>query len=428
MMRKSLFASVFIFMAFGHANGQWKRVYETGYSHFMGLRYELNGMKFFGRDSGVVITDTVIYGISDTVVLTITAITTDGGNTWHENKSNIAKNGIYGNVSATDVNHIWDARGQFIYQTTDGGKNWETYTNQDSVGTKVSSIYFIDSLTGFEGGGGMTMHRTSDGGKTWQLVHHSETDSMYYPIYYISFSTPMLGIATTYDIGTWVLRTTDGGFNWIFTTDIHSGVGNRSYGLSYSDPSNVFFPELRAFHHSTDSGKTWIWIDPKPPFPGYFSAIAFVDSLHGVASGRNPARDSLVLGYTSDAGNTWRTIWIDSSAGGKSGFFNFAAFPNPSVAYIGGSNAVFRLSTADLAVQESPLVSDGVKIEIEAGKLLIMMPNEHGDRLNIFDILGREVSRGVIPPDGSLKLDVSTLQSGIYFVSTGNWFGKFAKE
>jgi hypothetical protein len=44
------------------------------------------------------------------------------------------------------------------------------------------------------------------------------------------------------------------------------------------------------------------------------------------------------------------------------------------------------------------------------------------------DILGREVLRGAVPADGLLKLDVSSLPSGLYFVTGGNWRAKFAKE
>ena len=53
-----------------------------------------------------------------------------------------------------------------ILSTTDGGSNWSHYSYHDTL-TMMTSIYFLDSLTGFMGGQWGTIWKTSDAGQSW---------------------------------------------------------------------------------------------------------------------------------------------------------------------------------------------------------------------------------------------------------------------
>jgi hypothetical protein len=81
----------------------------------------------------------------------------------------------------------------------------------------------------------------------------------------------------------------------------------------------------------------------------------------------------------------------------------------------------------------------GVSMSGTTESLLSLFPNPAMTTLTIIarkwihairvtDLLGREVLRNTIPADGSLTLDVSSLPSGLYFVSDGIARVKFVKE
>ena len=62
-----------------------------------------------------------------------------------------------------------------------------------------------------------------------------------------------------------------------------------------------------------------------------------------------------------------------------------------------------------------------------SGQLILTSTNA-GAHFLILDVLGREVLNGLIPLNGSLTLDVSSLPSGTYYVSEGHSEVKFVKN
>ncbi|RPI66048.1 MAG: hypothetical protein EHM47_17565, partial [Ignavibacteriales bacterium] len=53
-----------------------------------------------------------------------------------------------------------------IYYTTDGGNNWTVSIFPDEL-IALRSIYFVDSLTGYLGGGSGSLYKTVDAGFKW---------------------------------------------------------------------------------------------------------------------------------------------------------------------------------------------------------------------------------------------------------------------
>jgi photosystem II stability/assembly factor-like uncharacterized protein len=366
------------------AFSQWTKVFQTPYFSG-GFRIPLSGMAFFGHDTG-----SVCSGTSET------AMTTNGGVTWHDT----LKSGLSGEFSTTftDINHIWFCSygNSTDHHTSNGGVSWEVDTNRDSLGYTVESIYFVDSLVGFEGGGGLMMFRTSDGGKNWMRVHDPETnDYSDYEVLRIQFCTPLLGLAVCGRFGTYVLRTTDGGITWKNLTNINQGVaGIDPTSLCYLNPQNAWFTDFFSLYHSTDSGLTWTQVGSETPLGGLFRSVAFADPLHGVATaGVNSRTDTMYIGYTSDGGNTWQTVFVDSE-----GSDGIASFPDTTAAYVGGYDAVFKLMPQDLSVQQKPHDSTGVSIESEGGNLFLVMPQNAGGRLRIIDALGRVLEDELLLP------------------------------
>src|ERR1019366_8680712 len=131
---------------------------------------------------------------------------------------------------------------------------------------------------------------------------------------------------------------------------------------------------------------------------GGFRSSCFLDSIHGIATGGNP--DTLKMGYTSDAGNSWLTTTIDS----EGSYETFTSFPNASIAYVGGYDAVYKLDIQELAVNATAPVLTGATLEREDGNLFIVMPHACGGRVRIADALGRVISDEMLSPGGRTLL------------------------
>ena len=103
--------------------------------------------------------------------------TTNGGDTWVF-QDNLDYQDIF-KLYFTDVNHGWAAGGFFdflsgsygraIYNTTDGGNNWNVQYDV-TFQTELSSINFIDVNTGYAAGGTAVM-KTTNGGANWFVQH-----------------------------------------------------------------------------------------------------------------------------------------------------------------------------------------------------------------------------------------------------------------
>src|ERR1035437_9135494 len=156
-----------------------------------------DGIAFFGLDSGVIVTT------NHSLILT-----TDAGTTWNEH---VPQSGMpCGIGSFLSIDAGWTG-GEIICRTTDGGKTWDSDTNSE-IGLPqpeaVQTIYFRDSLNGFEGSGYFSIFGTTDGGKTWQ-VRYRDTAAAFSDdyVYKIQFCSPAFGIALAGNrLETYVLR------------------------------------------------------------------------------------------------------------------------------------------------------------------------------------------------------------------------------
>jgi len=383
------------------------------------LGWYANACTFVSKDSGFILSGV---GFS---------ATSDGGDTWKLQSSFFS--GTDEPISFPNLDDGWigDARNYFR-RTTDGGVSWvkdsNLQTNQFTFQTSNFALYFQDSQIGWEGYENFSIFSTTNGGNKWQL-RHSETDNVLdlssFTVRQIAFCNSMLGLALV-DNGahtTFILRTSDGGATWqdLSPDHYHPIAGGTPTGLVYIDPHHAWLCTGNIesqLWKSTDSGLTWSRI-MNVPSPATFQSMSFADTNHGLIAAGGSGTYAI---YTINGGQSWRT---DRLSG-----FNFcsASFPDTSVAYVASGYSLYRLSTADLAVQSLPQVTIVPSIEIVNGTLIVMNLNERDGKLQIFDILGREVLHGNIPTYGKLEIDISSLPSGLYFVTDGNWRGKFAKE
>jgi hypothetical protein len=154
-------------------------------------------------------------------------------------------------------------------------------------------------------------------------------------------------------------------------------------------------------------------------------------------------RDTIVAGVdalfnkiliSTDRGTTWGVDTLICSNSGFSGYNAYGVGLNAKGDLIGAFGLGELLSS--LIIGHQPL--SGVKFN-SSDSYMQIYPNPASEAVNIafahagiqvsvIDLLGQEVLRGVTPEDGPFKLDVSSLPSGLYFVTDGNWRVKFAKE
>jgi photosystem II stability/assembly factor-like uncharacterized protein len=94
-----------------------------------------------------------------------------------------------------------------IYKTTDGGLTWNRL-NGDTVGSEITSMYFVDASVGFYFNFDNQLFKTTDGGLTWNEVIDDNNE----------YSTSMvfvdtnIGYSTTFDGR--IIKTIDGGVHW----------------------------------------------------------------------------------------------------------------------------------------------------------------------------------------------------------------------
>ncbi|MEO8447242.1 MAG: YCF48-related protein, partial [bacterium] len=140
----------------------------------------------------------------------------------------------------------------YIMKTSNGGSNWNIQI--DSAGN-LSSIQFLDSLTGYVVGNGNhgIIYTTSNGGTNWTLLHDFNPAARFRRLNFINKDTGWVCSDDIFDGG--VFKTTDGGYNWM-------------HQLNYAseNPEVVFFTDkdtgwtgnqFRKLYKTTDGGLNW---------------------------------------------------------------------------------------------------------------------------------------------------------------------------
>jgi photosystem II stability/assembly factor-like uncharacterized protein len=377
-MKTFLYALLFVVAISSVSKGQFEQVYQTDSSTAFG-HYPIMGMKFFGRDSGIVFANNI-------------ATTTNGGISWQRYpwESGVPETH---SLAFLDIDHSWATESGYVYRSYNSGVHWNRDSVLDEMGWNIKCLYFQDTLIGFAGADGLTIFRTSDGGKSWERKHGPEViDLADYYMEQFAFATPSLGLAASGNFGTWILRTTDNGMTWTNLTDSSRAIGGfRPTGLSFPDPANAFFSTQFHLYHSSDSGKTWSLVKTNPS-DLFFRSISFIDSLHGVAAATG---SGLTIGYTSDGGINWKTVSFPA----KVGTYWSTSFPEQNTAYISGYDAVYRLDIKKLSSSIQTQTGFVPSLCFEGDRVLIHIPGNLGASVRIINILGQVVEEESTHPD-----------------------------
>jgi len=168
--------------------------------------------------------------------------TTDGGTTL--NPLNNTVGGIFqfvdtnnGWMIGSTVNNVGEGNLNNIYHTTDGGSTW---SEQATTIGKAQAIYFSDLLHGWVVGVNGLILKTIDGGTNWISVTNAglSTESTCKTVFFLDANTGWIGtnIENTNGVGTqFILATKDGGSTW---TTQSTPVTNDIFSISFWDANN----------------------------------------------------------------------------------------------------------------------------------------------------------------------------------------------
>ncbi len=367
--------------------------------------------------------------------------------------------------------------------STDGGTSWSVKDNGLPAPSSdhrpiITSIDQIDSLNIIAFGDSDLLAHTTDGGATWQELTSPSKNF----IGSISFSDSMNGLLVTPEtLGTYV--TSDGGANWspAHFTRLDDGpcraYGNGKYrifrvdnGVVYTTKndwktvdstgpilsdsllihryiitgcsfgtSDTMFAYGESFRgpfivRSTNGGKQWNFVDTIP-YWGWVQNLSDISRDTIIAGTRESIANTVI--WSTDHGATWRVdtlLFHDSnfSAAGE----NFGIGFNSEGELLGAYS--FK-DAVDPVLILGQLATAGVNTPSCVGSIVELFPNPAtasitltgvaaGHSVHVLDILGREVLHGTVPATGPFTLDVSSLPSGLYYVSDGYSRAKFVKE
>ncbi len=184
-----------------------------------------------------------------------------------------------------------------------GTAQWEIL-NQSGP---LSAIDFVNSETGWIAGSGSLM-KTEDGGINWMSVAGNET----LDISMIDFINESTGWGICYDYnngGILIIKTTDGGQNWIRQNNLP---GYSIRNLFVIDDTTVFVLGDSVLLKSSDGGSTWNDIATNIT-DRWFSTVSFVNSEQGIIAGNKTFDWEPVTWKTFDGGKHWQeTLSADS--------------------------------------------------------------------------------------------------------------------
>ena len=233
-------------------------------------------------------------------------------------------------VSAPSDRVAWvSGHAAAVLRTVDGGATWERIT---VPGAAADSLQFRDVhavnaavayLLAAGPGNRSRIYKTTDGGGTWQLQFTNADSSAFYDCF--AFWDASHGLVFSDAVaGHFVIRvTTDGGARW---TSVPAGVlppaqpGEGAFAASGTCVVTLGTNEAWVGTGATDTARVLrtrdgglTWDVAVTPIAGGRSsgiaALAFTDSLHGIALGgdiADAAARTDNVAVTADGGRTWR--------------------------------------------------------------------------------------------------------------------------
>jgi photosystem II stability/assembly factor-like uncharacterized protein len=216
----------------------------------------------------------------------------------------------------------------YILKTTNGGTNWIQQTEPTQTTTNyLWSISVVDSNTTYavgvyNNGSIYTSYiiKTTDGGTNWiQQTEPTQTiDNYVQSISVVDSNTAYaVGVYNNGSIYTsYIIKTTDGGTNWVQQTEPTQSNNNYLYSISVVDSNTAYAVgvynngsiQSSYIIKTTDGGTNWIQqTEPTQTIDNYLESVSVVDSNTAYAVGQynNGSFTSSYIIKTTDGGTNW---------------------------------------------------------------------------------------------------------------------------
>ena len=329
-------------------------------------------------------TPTTLYaGTNDTFEATVGLVykSTDGGVTWGFVEVGPAVSALA--IDPSSPSTIYSATTpEGVQRSTDGGVSWNRI-NEGIANTTVSSLT-VDAhapYTLYAGVYDAGIYRSLDQARTWGPPESGNLDFQYVTALAINPEDSNVLYAGSQFIGGSVLKSVDGGVNWVDSDEGIPEAGIRSLAIDPETPTTVYVgTENFGVYKSTDGGTHWMTyendlmngtagalaIDPRAPETVYAGTpmgtykstdggVTWVESNNGMTpmpflwpsvealqlDPRNPdvlyAGTSMGVFRSADGGANWLRLDLHAS------IRSLAIDPRiPSIVYAGGERGAWR--------------------------------------------------------------------------------------
>lgn len=356
---------------------------------------------------------------------------TDGGETW--TAGTIGGTGL-GNLGISSVSGVsattaWASmyRGSGssaiggVWKTTNGGTSWTKQTTAAfSSASFTNLVYFWDENNGIAQGdpesGYFEIYTTTDGGTNWTRVPSANipapTDTGEYG-YVHNYDV----VGNTFWFGTnygRLFKSEDAGLNWdVFQSPLSDFAGATESGsYTFSDANKGLLNSAAGQLWSTaDGGETWTSVVPTGVFGNndikYVPGTSIVVSTAG-ASGYGTF-------YSLDDGLTWQEgqattqvteLGFLNSTTGFGGGFNTNATTGGIYKYTGNQLGVPAVARKQVTVSPNPTNGD---VQVSGAAVY---------DVTVFDLSGKQVFQNEFDGLEDVNIDLSSLETGAYFVKT----------
>lgn len=351
--------------------------------------------------------------------------TSNGGINWSLQNSGIQLqiNGLdfINSLTGWGIANEYSTTGARILKTTNGGINWANWKCPDTNNV-YSSVYFLNTQTGFLCGTGGNILKSTNGGLNWSKCR---IDFVYLlsslPFISVSFKNETTGLACggKFDFGGSIWRTTDTGENWYILDSTSEPIFHAMYyndTLLFGTGGDIDFYGC-SFSYSTNGGNYWvdsIW--------GYFG-IGQVTAIRTLSDIWVPLGFSANWMYSHDTGKTWTkfttsdtnsvydAVFIDSMHGWAFGI-NGAIYKY-NTELIGINNQGSEIPFSYILHQNYPNPFNPFTT------IDYSIPKASHVRIILYDVLGREVKTLVSEyrqaGNHTIKFSAEGISSGVYF-------------
>ena len=354
----------------------------------------------------------------------IILVTTNGGINWENQISSVSNNLNKLIFSSPETGYVIGTSG-LILKSSNSGSDW--FQQNSGTNNDLTSSAFVDNSIGYVCGLNNTLLKTIDGGNNWNSISFEDSIS-YFSLYFINSTTGWLSSVKSYKLShdsAFILKTTNGGIDW-FTQNSRWNDAVPNLSLEFIDSLNgwctwqVQLISGTDILKTTDGGNNWISYGG---FNGDHYYLNFINSQKGWCSGAN---NSI---YRTENGGV---NWILSTSFHISFFYKSIFFTDSLTGWTVGSDGRILKTTTGGILTDFTNTSSEIPIDFSLSQ---NYPNPFNPKtvinyelrvtsfakLIVYDVLGNEVAELVNEKQNagynSVEFDGSGFASGIYFYS-----------